>query len=262
MAEPMKVSENVKVFRDGNSGLRVSLVLLQPVESNRALIEVTGSDTVLDKLVRLHEREESGRGHGWHSKLKGGSWYTLRFETDRWSNFEQPWAWIPGRRDGIPLAFDQEASDKAKGDDLLNRHLRQAQEGVLDKLAAFDRQEKLAEQRKGFEEYVKAADEACGTHFEATVEWDGIDDEGLRTYSVGSYFGAPLDALRRLGGRSELEYLKPAIRQIKKVSARLGKRPTLTLAGGEVKFTTAWDASNIDDFAFYTLLNLLNQQVA
>ncbi len=261
MAEPLKVSENVKVFRDGNSGLRVSLALLQPIESKRALIEVAGSDTMLDKLVRLHEREESGRGHGWHSKLKGGAWYTLRFEADRWSNYEQVVAFIPGRRDGVPLAFDQEASDKANGEDLLNRHLRQSQEGVLAKLEAFDRPEKQAEQEKRFAEYVKAADEACGTHFEATVDWNGIGDEELRTRSVASYFGAPLDALRRFGGRSELEYLKPVIQQIKKVSARLGKRPTLTLSGGEVKFTTAWDASNLDDFAFYALLNVLNQQV-
>ena len=254
----LKVSENVKVYK-GDAGVKASVVLALPIESNRALVELSGTDTALDKRVRLHQKEEGNRGHAWTTPYKGEDWHTLRFEKDPWSG-EQITLWIPGQRDGVRLAYDEEASGKVSADDLLNRHLRQVQEGVLAKLADFDRGERVAEQKEGFDSVRADAEKVCETSFEATVDFDAITDAQLMKYSVQSYFGAPLEAMRRLADSSEKAFYLPRIQQrVKRVSTTVGPRPTLTLRDGELRFTTAFESANLGDFALYVLRNALNQ---
>ena len=258
MSDSLKVSENVKVYRDP-AGIKLSLVLLQPAESKQALLEVTGSDTSFDKLVRLHSREESNRGESWKSQVKGSDWYTLRFERNGWSNEEYAVAWLPGKRDGVSVQYDAEASEKANGEDLLNRHLRQKQDGTLAKLATFDRTERVAEQQKGIDELRRAVEAECGTSLDVSVEWNGLTDEALRTYSVASYLTAPLEALQRLVSRDKDFYAPLLKARIQKVHGAVGPRPALRLADGTLTWQTDWEASNLGDFCLYVLMNELNK---
>jgi hypothetical protein len=257
MADALKVSDNVKIYR-GDGGLKLSLVLVQPLETKKALVEVTGSDTFFDKLVRLHDREETGRGYAFHAQVKGREWYTLRVESSQWSG-EQFIVWLPGRRDGAPVSYDAEASEKASSEDLLNRHLRQAQEGLLAKISEFSREERLGEQKGGLDEVVKETNKVCGTNLEVGIDWKTLSDKDLRDRSVSSYLGSPLNALQRLVSNDGAFYTPRIRERVKRLTAQLGPRTTLTLANGEIKFATNWEASNLQDFAFYVTMNELNK---
>lgn len=263
-SKDLKLSDNVKVY-SGGAGVKVAVVLVLPPESGKALVEVSGTDGKVEKIVRLHEKENTSRnGYAWRTKHKGRDSYTLRFDKDSWSNAETVRCWWPGGdNEGLVLGYDEAASKLVKPDDLLNRHLRQASDGTLDELAAFKRDEYVAQSQKGFDEAKADAEKAIGTTFEASVDFSTVTDEALMKYSIGSYCGSPFASLRRFldwGTDEEKAFYKTRIKErVKKVKASVGKKPSMTLNGGEITWVTAWDESNLDDMTYQVLRNELNK---
>jgi hypothetical protein len=79
------------------------------------------------------------------------------------------------------------------------------------------------------------------------VDWKSVSDEVIKKYSVSSYCGSPLTALRQL---CESAVAKKIIKaKVKKLSCQFGAEPKLELEGDLVRWTTAQDASNLDEFA-------------
>jgi hypothetical protein len=80
-----------------------------------------------------------------------------------------------------------------------------------------------------------------------TVDWKSVSDEVIKRYSISSYCSSPLTALRQLCDSAVARKIIKA--KVKRLSCQFGAEQKLELQGDLVRWTTAQDASNQEEFA-------------
>ncbi len=236
--------EGGKVY-SGPEGIRVSVVDLAPRSGNQAVVLVQGSGSELDGKALLHEVRGQGDRVDYRTQLHGRDFVTIAVRSS-WGARAFTLA-VPGRRDDVHISYDEKLSKELEAEKVHALHQKQAKDGTLRALQAFDRRGEEARHEKDFGAALESMNKACGTRVTGSIGWKSISDELMKHFSISSYCANPVSALERLCGSGEA---KRVIRQkVKQVSCRFGPTLELEVKDGTVRWTTEQDAPNQEEFA-------------
>lgn len=245
----------VKVYR-GEEGLKVTTVALEGADKGKALIGVTGRAGQFDGLVFKATVLDHGGGSESHViTVEGSDWHLLRSDTQYGSTVFK--VYLPEKRDGEQVGYDEKESQKAKPAALVGAFGKMAKNARYQKVITFDRKAKEAAAEKDLATAVDATAKACAGKSPAIkVAWDSVTDDHIKRLSVVSFCGAPLGALESICAADEKLRAKAA--GLTTVTCRFGTDLTLKVAAdGSATWTTSEAASNQDDFARAVLANEL-----
>lgn len=231
-----------KVFT-GPEGEEVALVPLTPRSAGKFLVRVQGTGTEFDGMVLPHDSHDSGRAQVNYSTQRQGRGYaTLLMRNSRYELY------VPGRRDGIPVKYDEARSQKLKAEDVYAQYQKQQKDGSLAKLMAFDRKGETARHDSAYAEQLKALNTSCGASVTGAIDWSTISEELLKDYSISSFCESPLTSLVRLCDVSD-EAKRTVQAKVKQIDCRFGAALEPRIEAQRVIWTTAKDAPNQDEFA-------------
>jgi hypothetical protein len=236
-----------KVY-SGPEGESVAVIPLTGPESQggkQYLLYVQGTGSVLDGKALLHTIHEFDNHANYITQYRGEDFYTLAMRDRGGKRYELA---VPNKRDSLKVTFDEKRTQALKADDVYALYQKQKSDGTLSKLAAFNRKEREAGHEQGLAEELKQLNAACGTQVSSTVDWKSVSDDVIKKYSVSSYCSSPLTSLQKLCTESAVAR-KIISAKVKKVSCQFGPELKLELQGDLVRFTTAQDASNQEEFA-------------
>jgi hypothetical protein len=233
-----------KVFT-GPEGEEVALVPLTPREDKKFLVRVQGTGTEFDGMVLPHESHEGGsatRQVNYYTQRGGRDFTTLLMHGSSYKLY------VPGKRDGIPVKYDEARSQKLKAEDVWAQHQKQEKDGSLAKLMAFNRKGEMARHDGAYAEQLKALSTSCGASVAGTIDWSTISEELLKGYSISSFCEVPLSSLVRLCDVSD-EAKRTVQAKVKQIDCRFGAALEPRIEAQRVVWTTAQDVSNQEEFA-------------
>ena len=234
-----------KVFASGD-GVTIAVVPLKPRSDNKALVRVTGSGTVFDDKVMLHEREDRDGGKvAYATTFHGRAWYTISPPPAPEARFP---IYLPGRRD-VTVKYDARKSAELKVDDVYRAYQKQQADGTLKALAAFNRKEETGRHEKQLAESTGAEfAKKCGYKLPVTIDWASFSDDDVKELSISSYCGEPVDTMARLCEDSG-EARRTITAAIKTFTCKMGPEMQLDVAGTALNWTTSRSARNMGEFA-------------
>lgn len=234
-----------KVY-SGPEGEEVALIPLTPRESKKFLVRVQGTGSEVDGKVLPHEAND------WSSSGKVRiNYYTQRHGRDystlvvSGTSYE---LYVPGRRDGIAVKYDEARTQKLKPEDVYAQYQKQDKDGTLAKLMAFDRKGEQEHHDGEYAELLKALNASCGATVAGTIDWSTVSEEVLKGYSIASFCGAPVTALKSLCDVSD-EARRTVQAKVKQMDCKFGKSLEPKLESARVVWTTATDAANQEEAA-------------
>jgi hypothetical protein len=230
---------------EGETVAVIPLTAKGPKGEKQALLHVQGTDSDFDGKALLHVVNETSRSADYITQYKGNNYYTLVMR-ESYGNKKYE-LFVPGKRDGLRVSFDEKRSAALKGEDVYKLHQKQQSDGTLGKLAAFNRKEREGYGEEGLGEELKAMNTACGTQVTASIDWKSVSDEVIKTYSIASYCSNPISALRRLCDSAAAKKIIQS--KVKKLSCQFGPALKLEVKSGSVSWTTAVDVANQEEFA-------------
>lgn len=235
-----------KVY-SGPEGESVAVIPLTDADAHggkQFLLHVQGTGSVFDGKALLHSINEFDKHANYFTQYRGEDYSTLTMRDRGSKRYELS---VPGTKDGLTVTFDEKRTQALKADEVYGLYQKQKADGTLGKLAAFNRKERETGQEQGLAEELKLMNEACGTQVSTAVDWKSVSDEVIKRYSISSYCSSPLTALRRLCESAVARKIIKA--KVKKLSCQFGPEVKLELEGDLVRWTTAQDASNQEEFA-------------
>lgn len=236
-----------KVFAgsEGESIAVIPLTTQGPKGEKQVLVHIQGTDSAFDGKPMLATINEQSRGANYIIQYRGDDYYVfVTRESSGSKNYE---LWVPGHKNAIKVSFDDKRTQGLKSEDVYSQYEKLKKDGTLDKMAAFNRKERQDSQQGSFNELVKGMNDACGTRLSATIDWKSIPDDTLKKYSVSSYCGNPLEALRKLCETPVGKRIISA--KVKSFGCQFGSELKLDVKAGAVSFTTQQDAANQEEFA-------------
>jgi hypothetical protein len=250
-AQAMELAKYPKVFV-GPQGVEV--VLAPSVDGKQALVRVSGINDPIDQVVFLSNVERQGAARDVYStRIDGRNYGLLHKQTDAYVGGDNYVVYLPGKRDGVVLAFHEDKTKAFKLADLQASYERQQKQGVQEKLARFDRNKRLASAQADLTKADQDASAACGTPVKTTVDWASIDDEKLQTLSIGSFCGVVASELESLCRNTPAAKAKMA--SLGQVQCKFASALKIRVEGQQVVFTTEKDAPNQEDFVRQFLRN-------
>lgn len=233
--------EGGKVFA-GPEGVRVEVVLLKPKADNKAIVSVKGSDSEFDGIAQLVDVTNNGNDY---TTLFHGRKYAVLVARENWG-YRQYALSVPGKRDGLRVAYDEEATKKLKAEDVYALYKKQEGDGTLAALQKFDRKGEEAKHEKQLAELVDRMNAACGAKVVAKIAWASIPDDAVKSLSISSYCGSVLDSARDLcaskAGKDAVS------KKVTAYSCQFGTALDLSLKDSTLTYTTFKDAPNQRDF--------------
>ncbi|WP_257449002.1 hypothetical protein [Archangium lipolyticum] len=236
-----------KVF-SGPQGEEVAVIPLLPEQENKALVYVQGTGSEFDGKALLHEHSASDGKEDYTTTLRGSDYRTLIVRSR--NGTRNHLLSVPGRNDSITVSYDEPRTQALMAADIYfiySMYEKQKADGTLARLAAFDRPGTMAGHDQSLAETLKSMNKTCGTSVTASIVWDSISDDLLKTYSIASFCENPLTALEKL---CDTNVGKRIIREkVRQVRCQFGDAMKLSIDAGQVTWTTQQDASNQEDFA-------------
>lgn len=236
-----------KVY-SGPEGESVAIIPLTGAESQggkQYLLHVQGTGSEFDGKALPHALYEFDGHANYFTQYRGDDYTTVAMRNRGGKRYELN---APGLKDGVNVTFDEKRTQALKADEVYALYQKQKADGTLGKLSAFNRKQRETDQEQGLADELKAVNAACGAKLSATVDWKSVSDDVIKKYSISSYCGSPLSALRSLCESAAVaRKIIPA--KVKKVSCQFGPELKLELQGDTASWTTSVDASNQEDFA-------------
>ncbi|WP_224372519.1 hypothetical protein [Hyalangium versicolor] len=238
-------SGKVYVGSEGESVAVIPLNDKSPKGDKQALIYVQGTDTDFDGKPLPAIVSEQGPRLNYITQYKGEDFYVVQVRESRGTKSYD--LWVPNRRDGIRVSYDDKRTLALKADDVYSQYEKLKKDGTLTKLSAYNRPERESQQLQGFTEVVKSMNDACGTQVKATIDWKSVTDDIIKRYSIASFCGGPLESLRKL---CEYKVGKKIIQaKVKTYACQFGSELKLDVKSGTVNFITQQDAPNQEEYA-------------
>lgn len=226
----------------GAEGVRVAVVPLKPKSDNRAIVSVSGTDSEFDGVAQLVEVVNSGNDF---TTLFHGRKYAVLVARENWG-YRQYSLSVPGKRDGLRVSYDEEATKKLKADDVYALYKKQEGDGTLAALQKFDRKGEEAKQEKQLAESVDKMNAACGAKVAAKIAWASVPDDAVKSLSISGYCSSVLDSARDLcaskAGKDAVS------KKVTTYNCQFGTALDLTLKDSTLTYTTFKDAPNQGDF--------------
>lgn len=246
-AEPQL--EAGKLFK-GPEGLRVEVYPVKAAadaKEKEALVRVTGSGTEFDGKVLPHKYKEwDDKRSDYATTRRGRGWATLTSRPN-WGYGKFYQVHLPGKRDGIDVAYDEAGTKELKPADVLAALKKQRSDGSLDAFMKFDRKKEEGETVAELEKTVQDTNKACGTKVTAKIDWATVTDEDVKSLSIASFCGGALEAMESL---CSSKVAKDAITaKVAAVECRFGDKLGAELKDKTLRWTTSKDAANQEAFA-------------
>ena len=233
----------------------VEVVLAPTADGKQALVRVSGINDPIDQVVFLSQLEQRGSAREvYATTLDGRSYGLLQKQNQAYRNGDHYVVYLPGKRDGVPLAFSEEKSKAFKLADLLASYKGQQKQGLQDKLARFDRNKRLASVQAELGKADQDATAACGTPVKTNVDWATIDDEKLQSQSIGSFCGVVASELESMCRNTPA--FKSTAPGLGLVQCKFAPQLKIRVENQQVLFSTEKDAPNQEEFVRQFLRNL------
>lgn len=236
--------ETGKVF-SGPEGEQVAVIPLTPLESNKAILLVQGTDSEFDGKVLPYDIEKTGEDVRYVTQWHGRRYVTFYLMAS--GGRRKYYLNVPGRRDDTVVNYDDARTLALKPEVVYAQHQKQMADGSLTRLMAFDRKGEEAKAEAGLADSAKSFNAVCGTSLKPSVDWKSVSDDALKQLSIPSYCGAPYEALQKLCASPEGK--KAVQAQIKDISCHFGEGLKAELRDGQLNWTTFKDGSNQEEFA-------------
>ena len=246
------VSKNVEVYQ-GEGNLKVTVVRVLPLESNKALLEVSGIDHELADLVFMYDLKLHDGNRRLTTQIYGRS-YNSFVESSGWSSKNQV-LYMPGVRDGFDLVFDSEASDNAKSSSIVKRHKKQVASGKLAAISEFSRSREQASINASILKKEQRLESSCGKAVKLNVNWESISDDTIKAHSVSAYCGEAVDIISSFCGKDDKKAW--VVDSIDAISCEFGDSLRLKLESKNLIFKTVVDEPNQADFIRQNLRNIM-----
>jgi hypothetical protein len=247
-AAALDLAKHPQVF---DAGQGVSLALAPSADGKQALVQVRGINHPLDEVVFLTDVRELGNEQRDYGIRLDGRDYNLLNKRRAWSG-ESYQLNLPNTP-GFELSYNEDKTKALKPKDLLAMYQRQEKDGLQVRLAAFDREQRVADYSARLQEIDGEASEACATPLSTQVDWSAMSDEQLMSLSVPSFCGEVVNQMAYLCGKDER--YKAEAKTLKGVDCRFGERMKLREQDGQLQFTTLKDEPNQGDFINAILRN-------
>ena len=182
------VSKIVKAYK-GNEGIEVYVVNMEPKANKQVLIEVKGSDTAFDNLVLIYTEETNGTAKAYVMEYEGQKNQRLRVDQNNGSTL-----YLPGIKP-ISLSYDEKVSKKTDSELMYKRYLDVVKQKTQEKMARFDREKNMNEQKTELTKLAKTTEKACGKPVPIDVDWKSIDDDKLKRLSIYTFCGETLSQI-------------------------------------------------------------------
>ena len=232
----------------------VEVVVAPTADGKQALVRVSGINDPIDQVVFLAQLEAHGSAREVYStRIDGRPYGLLHKQTHPYRGGEQHVVYLPGKRDGVTLAFHEDKSKAFKLADLQASYERQLKQGLQEKLAKFDRSKRLASVQADLAKADQEASAACDTPVKTTVDWTSIDDEKLQTLSIGSFCGVVASQLDSMCRNTPAFKAKAAA--MGQVQCKFAPELKIRVEGQQVVFATEKDAPNQEEFVRQFLRN-------
>ena len=241
----IELAPYAKVF-SGPQGVQV--VLAPSVDGKEALMQINGVNHPVDKVVFLAKVQQwGGSTEAFVTTFDGRNSGMVQKKGDTYGRGDRYVAFLPGRKEELPLSFDDAKAKALKPSSLLAAYERQQQQGVQQKLARFDRPKREAADRERLAGIDAQAAAACGAPVKTTFDWNAIDDEKLKKLSVSGFCGTVASGLERMC-RDDAKTFKPKAAALGQIECRFGPELKARIVDQKVVFTTEENAPNQDDF--------------
>lgn len=247
-AAALDLAKHPQVF---DAGQGVSLALAPSADGKQALVQVRGINHPLDEVVFLTDVRELGNEQRDYGIRLDGRDYNLLNKRRAWSG-ESYQLNLPNTP-GFELSYNEDKTKALKPKDLLAMYQRQEKDGLQVRLAAFDREQRVADYSARLQEIDGEASEACATPLSTQVDWSAMSDEQLMSLSVPSFCGEVVNQMAYLCGKDER--YKAEAKTLKGIDCRFGERMKLREQDGQLQFTTLKDEPNQGDFINAILRN-------
>lgn len=247
------LSKYARVYK-GGEGAVVTLIPLSPETEKKALIKVSGIDTEVDGLVLLYDLEDQGSDEAYVMIYDGSRVARVRSNKESWT--QSTTLYLPNKRDGIEIGYDEKASKAVKTDAILKLYLTQNVKKIQEGLAQFKRDKHVKETDADIGEKAKQASNACGSNIKASIDWKSISDDYLKELSITAFCGSPLEGLITLCNEAPANK-KTLTAKIEQVNCTMGDKIHIDISAKTLRWTTTKDTPNQDDFAKYVLMNEL-----
>lgn len=250
VVDPAALIASGKVF-SGEEGVRVTIVELKA--EGEALVKVTGSRSDFEGKAIPVKVVEDGTYLRFVAQMNGREWHVVVRESNRF-NGEATWRTYlgAGYRGGVKLTLDEQESAALDTVAVYRDYESIKADGTLDAMQRFDRKGAEENTMADLNKSAKAMAEACDTQVSVSVAWDTIDDETLKSLSISSYCGGPIDALRNLCSNESAKAF--AKKNVKSVECRYGADTRLEVSNGALTWIMNKDSKNMDQFARESLL--------
>lgn len=244
------VSKIVKAYK-GNEGIEVYVVNMEPKANKQVLIEVKGSDTVFDDLVLLYTEEMDGTAKIYAMEYEGQKNYRLRSEQNNWTTL-----YLPGIKEEIRLSYDEKLSKKTDPELMYKRYTDVVKQKTQEKMARFDRDKTMNEQKTELTKLTKETEKICGKLVPIEVDWKSINDDKLKRLSIKSFCGESLSQIADFCGVAEKN--KQAVtKKIDNIRCSFGEKLRARLDQKSLIWITEENSPNQGEFIRNFLANEL-----
>ncbi|GAB0110201.1 hypothetical protein [Pseudoalteromonas distincta] len=234
-----------------SSGEGVNVVIAPTTNKKQALVKVTGINHDIDGIVFLTDLKPHGSNNAYKYTYDGTQRSLVSVDEGyRCCSYT---LYIPDTRDGIYLSKKEE-SNPAIVEDLKAQYDQQLNNGTQAKLAKFNREKHLEYQQKNIAAANSEIDKQCGLKINTNVNWEGIDDENLKKYAVGSFCAQVANEMAYMCEKDQS--FKSDIAQFNTIECKFTNELKLRKNGNTLIFKTAPKAANQRQFIESYLLNL------
>ena len=240
------------VYLGGAQSLKAVILPLKNDDS-KALVQVSGVNHAVDRVVFLAEMQDRGQGSVAYRIAYDGQPRTLILKGMNWGN-EYFQVFLPDTgRDGVNVGTVEQGETDPTREALVERYGLQNSEGIQKKLAQFNRDKHVKNTETMLSEKDSEASQACGSTIKTRIDWTSVNDSLLTDVSIGAYCSQVAGEMARI-----CQYhpqFKADLAALQTVQCKFGEVLKLRRQGNEITFMTAKDAANQSDFVNAYLRN-------
>jgi len=240
------------IYLGGAQSLKAVILPLKN-DNSKALVQVSGVNHAVDRVVFLAELQNRGQGSVAYRIAYDGQPRTLILKGMNWGN-EYFQVFLPDTgRDGVNVGTVEQGETDPTREALVERYGLQNSEGIQKKLAQFNRDKHVKNTEAMLSEKDSEASQACGSTIKTRIDWTSVNDGLLKDVSIGAYCSQVAGEMARICGYHP--QFKADLAALQTVQCKFGEVLKLRRQGNEITFMTAKDAANQSDFVNAYLRN-------
>ena len=225
-------------------------VMIAEFGTDQAYFKIVGVRSPAANFVFDANIVDQGGGRiRYQTRWDGGDYYAVHQDTGRGDSIWRLYA--PGLSEALVLEYNEAGGAEVDADALHAEHFAQQRDGSLERVQTFDRPAAQARTDEDLARNLARTEEACGGVPQWSINWESISDETLKSYSIASYCGNVLSAMRNL---CRWDPGKAFVQSLSSTTCAWADEWSLTRTDGQLAFVIAADTTNLEQKAREALL--------